>query len=336
VTRVMTLTPIRLSTPTAVPSSADCRETTEAATPAGWSPGSAWSGTVTVKGATSLSPAATVTAAGRSNQVAAAGDSSAAAVTAQRVSGACGWPSAVVAVSTLATRASPSVTANVIRRVVMTWRCTALPRDGDPSVRLLEQRERDGRAVGARLDIERGLQGQVGGGRPLPVRGGGLRGVEGELQQLLPLEPDVVGAIRVGAVVDRGGDLLARGALAAAVAHELRGPAEVVRGDRLQPLAPDEVTGLSGAVPVYPRRDVGARVCHRHLGQHAGELAVICRGVLALGERLAVPGHAERQRPWVLSLLDGHVQIDIVASHLVGEGGTAHAQEHEPADRADR
>src|SRR5690625_8043058 len=75
---------------------------------------------------------------------------------------------------------SPSVTANVIRRVVMTWRCTALPRDGDPSVRLLEQRERDGGAVGARLDIERGLQGQVGGGRPLPVRGGGLRGVEGE------------------------------------------------------------------------------------------------------------------------------------------------------------
>src|SRR5690625_4486831 len=203
----MTLTPIRLSTPTAVPSSADCRETTEAATPAGWSPGSAWSGTVMVKGTTSLSPAATVTSSGMSIQVPAAVDSSSDAsmskrpvgvvnpsaavrrkvssrsprfctdrcsvtlwpasssgwmdarssgpdssdaVTAQRVSGACGWPSAVVAVSTHATRASPSVTANVIRRVVMTWRCTALPRDGDPSVRLLEQRERDGGAVGDR------------------------------------------------------------------------------------------------------------------------------------------------------------------------------------------
>src|SRR5690625_7547100 len=84
------------------------------------------------------------------------GPDSSAAVTAQRVSGACGWPSAVVAVSTLAARASPSVTANVIRRVVMTWRCTALPRDGDPSVRLLEQRERDGRAVGDRQSACRG------------------------------------------------------------------------------------------------------------------------------------------------------------------------------------
>src|SRR5690625_3581230 len=129
----------------------------------------------------------------------------------------------------------------------MTWRCTALPRDRVPSVRLLEQRERDGRAVGARLDIERGLQRQVGGGRPLPVRGGGLRGVEGELQQLLPLEPDVVGVIRVGAVVDRGGDLLARGDLAVAVGHELRGPAEVVRGYRLLSLAPDEVTEIGRA-----------------------------------------------------------------------------------------
>src|SRR5699024_6994575 len=280
----MTLTPIRLSTPTAVPSSADCRATTEAATPAGWSPGSAWSGSVMVKGTTSLAPAATVTSTGVSIQEPASvessseastpmrpvcvvdrsaavgrrvsrrspvcvagrgsvmigpaassgwmearssGPGSSAAVAVQRVGGACGWPSAVVAVSTLAARASPSVTANVIRRVVMTWRCTALPRDRVPSVRLLEQRERDGRAVGARLDIERGLQRQVGGGRPLPVRGGGLRGVEGELQQLLPLEPDVVGVIRVGAVVDRGGDLLARGDLAVAVGHELRGPAEV-------------------------------------------------------------------------------------------------------------
>src|SRR5699024_9223587 len=245
----MTLTPIRLSTPTAVPSSADCRETTAAATPAGWSPGSAWSGTVMGEGTTSHSaavvrqvpsrwpslctgrwsvPLGPASGAGWMDARSSGPDSSL-GVTAQRVGGACGWPSAVVAVSTLATRASPSVTANVIRRVVMTWRCTALPRDGDPSVRLLEQRERDGRAVGARLDIERGLQGQVGGGRPLPVRGGGLRGVEGELQQLLPLEPDVVGVIRVGAVVDRGGDLLARGDLAVAVGHELRGPAEVVR-----------------------------------------------------------------------------------------------------------
>src|SRR5690625_6741240 len=83
---------------------------------------------------------------------------------------------------------SPSVTANVIRRVVMTWRCTALPRDRVPSVRLLEQRERDGRAVGARLDIERGLQGQVGGGGPLPVRGGGLGGFEGERQRVVTVD----------------------------------------------------------------------------------------------------------------------------------------------------
>src|SRR5690625_7083320 len=111
----------------------------------------------------------------------------------------------------------------------MTWRCTALPRDRVPSVRLLEQRERDGRAVGARLDIERGLQRQVGGGRPLAVRGGGLRGVEGELQQLLPLEPEVVGVMRVGYVVDRGGDLLDRCYLAVVVCDELLSPAEVVR-----------------------------------------------------------------------------------------------------------
>src|SRR5699024_6355679 len=66
----------RLSTPRLVSSPADRVLSTEAATPAGWSPGSACCGTVIVSGTTTLSPASTVTSGAMSIQVPASVDSS--------------------------------------------------------------------------------------------------------------------------------------------------------------------------------------------------------------------------------------------------------------------
>src|SRR5699024_3638197 len=74
VTRVVTFTPTRLSTPRLVSSPADRVLSTEAATPAGWSPGSACCGTVIVSGTTTLSPASTVTSGAMSIQVPASVD----------------------------------------------------------------------------------------------------------------------------------------------------------------------------------------------------------------------------------------------------------------------
>src|SRR5699024_3070178 len=52
------------------------------------------------------------------------------------------------------------------------------------SVLLFEQRERERRAVRARLDVERRLQGEVGRGGPLAARGARLPGVGREVARL--------------------------------------------------------------------------------------------------------------------------------------------------------
>src|SRR5699024_2368811 len=112
------------------------------------------------------------------------------------------------------------------------------------SVLLFEQRERERRAVRARLDVERRLQGEVGRGGPLAARGARLPGVEREVQQLLGLQADVVRGLRVRTPIEAGRHLLAGSDLPAAVGDEARGPAQVVGGDRVLPVGAHEVARL--------------------------------------------------------------------------------------------
>src|SRR5699024_10028462 len=120
------------------------------------------------------------------------------------------------------------------------------------SVLLFEQRERERRAVRARLDVERRLQGEIGRGGPLAARGARLPGVEREVQQLLGLQADVVRGLRVRAPIEAGRHLLAGSDLPAAVRDEARGPAQAGGGDRVLPVGAHELARLPGHLPVDP------------------------------------------------------------------------------------